>query len=71
VAQIGPAYGQLSRVRPYGVSLTFRALRHTYASLCAAAGIPLLQISRFMGHSKVTTTLNTTAISLPTTTPRP
>lgn len=32
-------------------------LRHTYASLCVAAGIPPLEISRFMGHAKVTTTL--------------
>ena len=39
-------------------NLTFHALRHTYASLCVAAGIPPLAISRFMGHSKVTTTLS-------------
>ena len=38
-------------------NLNFHALRHTYASLCVAAGIPVLAISRFMGHSKVTTTL--------------
>ena len=38
-------------------NLTFHALRHTYASLCVAAGIPPLQLSRFMGHAKVTTTL--------------
>jgi integrase len=29
----------------------------TYASLCVAAGIPPLQLSRFMGHAKVATTL--------------
>lgn len=28
-----------------------------YASLCVAAGIPPLQLSRFMGHGKVTTKL--------------
>jgi integrase len=39
-------------------NLTFHALRHTYASLCVAAGIAPLAISRFMGHSKVTTTLS-------------
>jgi integrase len=39
-------------------ALKFHALRHTYASLCVAAGIPPLQPSRFMGHSKVTTTLS-------------
>jgi integrase len=37
--------------------LKFHALRHTYASLCVAAGIPPLHLSRFMGHSKVMTTL--------------
>lgn len=36
----------------------FHSLRHTYVSLCVAAGIPPLEISRFVGHSKVTTTLN-------------
>lgn len=38
-------------------ALKFHALRHTYASLCVAADIPQLQHSRFMGHTKVTTTL--------------
>lgn len=37
--------------------LRFHALRHTYASLCSSAGIPALAIAKFMGHSKVTTTL--------------
>jgi integrase len=40
---------------PLGV--VFHSLRHTYVSLCVAAGIPPLQISRFAGHGKVTTTL--------------
>jgi integrase len=31
--------------------------RYTYASLCVAAGIPPREISRFMGHAKITTTL--------------
>lgn len=35
----------------------FHGCRHTYASLCVAAGIPPLDVSRFMGHSRVTTTL--------------
>jgi hypothetical protein len=35
----------------------FHALRDTYASLCVAAGIPPLEIGRFMGHARVTTTL--------------
>lgn len=38
-------------------ALRFHALRHTYASLCVAAGLSALAIAKFMGHSKVTTTL--------------
>jgi integrase len=38
--------------------LKFHSLRHTYASLCVAAGIPAFDISRFMGHAKPTTTLS-------------
>ncbi|MBM7365525.1 tyrosine-type recombinase/integrase [Gordonia hydrophobica] len=41
--------------------LKFHSLRHTYASLCVAAGIPPLEIARFMGHAKVTTTLSVSA----------
>ncbi|RAU93500.1 site-specific integrase [Mycobacterium colombiense] len=37
-------------------ALTFHALRHSYASLCVAAGIPTHKVSRFMGHSKPSTT---------------
>jgi hypothetical protein len=37
--------------------LKFHSLRHTYASLCVAAGISPSEIARFMGHAKVTTTL--------------
>lgn len=47
--------GEDDPVLPPG--LKFHALRHTYASLCVAAGIPPLQLSRFMGHANVTTTL--------------
>jgi integrase len=39
------------------LGLTWHALRHTYASLCVAAGLSALEVSRFMGHSKPTTTL--------------
>jgi integrase len=37
--------------------LKFHSLRHAYASLCVAAGVPPFDISRFMGHAKPTTTL--------------
>lgn len=42
-------------------NLRFHALRHTYASLCVAAGLPALAIAKYMGHAKVTTTLSTYA----------
>ncbi|BBZ29474.1 hypothetical protein MMAD_37690 [Mycolicibacterium madagascariense] len=35
----------------------WHGLRHTYASLCIAAGRPPLEVARFMGHAKVATTL--------------
>jgi integrase len=38
--------------------MVFHSLRHTYVSLCVAAGSPPLEISRFAGHSKVTTPLD-------------
>ncbi len=38
-------------------ALRFHALRHTYASLCVAAGILPLAIAKYLGHSKVTTTM--------------
>lgn len=34
----------------------FHGLRHTYASLYAAAGIDVAEVSRTLGHSKATTT---------------
>ncbi len=55
-----PAVLRANRLMPSAAlspELKFHPLRHTYASLCVAAGIPPLEISRFMGHSKVTTTL--------------
>jgi integrase len=56
-----PAVLRANRLTPTAAlapELKFHSLRHTYASLCVAAGIPPLEISRFMGHSKVTTTLS-------------
>lgn len=41
---------------PAGVRL--HDLRHTYASICASAGIPAYRVSRYMGHANVTTTLS-------------
>ena len=55
-----PAVLRANRHNPHAklsAAVKFNSLRHTYASLCAAAGIPPLEIARFMGHAKVTTTL--------------
>ena len=55
-----PAVLRANRLTPTAAlppQLKFHALRHTYASLCIAAGRPPLEIARFMGHAKVTTTL--------------
>lgn len=46
------------RAETVPTALKFHALRHTYASMCVAAGIQPLEIARFMGHAKVTTTLS-------------
>jgi integrase len=32
-------------------------LRHTYAPICASAGIPAYRVAQYMGHANVTTTL--------------
>jgi integrase len=56
-----PAVLRANRLTPTAAlspELKFHSLRHTYASLCVAAGIPAFDISRFMGHSKVTTTMS-------------
>ena len=56
-----PAVLRANRMFPSAgvdAGLVFHSLRHTYVSLCVAAGIKPLDISRFAGHSKVTTTLN-------------
>lgn len=55
-----PAVARARRLSPHDAppaAMVFHSLRHTYVSLCVAAGVPPLEISRFAGHSKVTTTL--------------
>ena len=49
---------RLNQTAKLSPELKFHSLRHTYASLCVAAGIPPFDISRFMGHAKPTTTLS-------------
>ena len=58
--QFRPAVLRANRITPAAKlppQLVWHALRHTYASLCIAAGRPPLEVARFMGHAKVTTTL--------------
>lgn len=37
-------------------SITFHDCRHTFGSLCAAAGVPLVDIQTYMGHADIATT---------------
>jgi hypothetical protein len=39
------------------LGLKLHSLRHIYANLCVPAGMPPLEISRFMGHAQFDTTL--------------
>lgn len=39
--------------------VSFHALRHTHASMLIAAGVDILTISRRLGHSKASVTLDT------------
>lgn len=47
--RLHPSVALPAEISPHG-------LRHTYASLCVAAGLPMFEISRFMGHAKPSTT---------------
>ncbi|WP_236728552.1 tyrosine-type recombinase/integrase [Mycolicibacterium obuense] len=54
-----PAVMRANRLYPHAAisdDFTPHGLRHTYASLCVAAGLPMFEISRFMGHAKPSTT---------------
>jgi integrase len=39
-------------------SVRLHDLRHTYASICASAGIPPYRVAAYLGHAQVTTTLS-------------
>ena len=47
----------LSPTAKLSPSQSFHSLRHTYASLCVAAGIEPIDIAELMGHRDVKTTL--------------
>jgi integrase len=46
----------LDVVKPLGRSVSVHMLRHTFASQLAMSGVSVYKISRWMGHSSVTTT---------------
>lgn len=43
----------------------FHALRHTYATTLLAANVPIVDVSRVLGHSKVSTTLDIYGHAIP------
>lgn len=45
--------------------MTFHALRHTYAGALLSAGVPLLDVSRFLGHASISETANSYGHLLP------
>ncbi|WP_327162104.1 tyrosine-type recombinase/integrase [Mycolicibacterium wolinskyi] len=50
------AVGTSDRAALLSPELRFHSLRHTFASLCGEAGIPVRQVAEFMGHANPTTT---------------
>jgi integrase len=40
-------------------SVTFHDLRHSFASTLLGAGVPLLDVSRWLGHASITETADT------------
>jgi integrase len=45
-----------ARMQPSLSGITFRVLRATFGSKLAQKGVPILEVSRLMGHSSVTIT---------------
>lgn len=43
----------------------FHVLRHTYATTLLASGVPIVDVSRALGHAKVSTTLNIYGHAIP------
>ena len=44
---------------------TFHALRHTHATMLLASGIPILEVTKRLGHANATTTLNIYGHAIP------
>ena len=56
----GTAYAQLKRLlKEAGLpDIRFHDLRHTFASLLLTKDVPLINVSKFLGHSDLSTTAN-------------
>ena len=47
-----------SRCRRTAADTTFHDLRHTFASTALAEGVPITEVSRWLGHKSITTTVD-------------
>jgi integrase len=54
-------------VRKFGLTTTFHSLRHTHASQLIAAGVDIITVSRRLGHSKPSITLDVYGHLFPST----
>lgn len=49
-----------------GIDKSFKTFRHTHASMLLRAGVPIQDVSRRLGHAKISTTLDIYSHCLPT-----
>lgn len=49
-------FGQFIRQHPELPPIHLHSLRHTYATLCIAQGLPLTAVAQQLGHANVATT---------------
>ena len=64
------SYGNLFRVYQHiqaeaGITKTLHCFRHTFATTLLAKGVPILEVSRILGHTEASTTLNLYGHSIP------
>ncbi len=64
------AYGQVLKhwdhvCKLSGVDKTIHAFRHTFATVALAKGVPLLEVSRILGHAQTSTTVNMYGHAIP------
>ena len=64
------SYGNLFRVYQHiqeeaGFTKTLHCFRHTFATTLLAKGVPILEVSRILGHTEASTTLNLYGHSIP------